>query len=132
MSGALVDATVTALRAYAPFDRMGAKSLRFLASRLQLAYYPRGAAIVKPEDGVAQRLYILKQGRARGGAAGVLPGAVDVVLGAGECFPLGALVGNRATVYAFTADEDCFCFTTGTRSTVPPAASRISLADAEK
>lgn len=109
MSGTLEDATVAALRAHPPFDQMGSKSLRFLAARLQLAYYPRDAAIVTPEGGAVERLYILKQGRVRG-AAGAMPGAVDVVLGAGECFPLGALVGNRATVYTYRADEDCFCW----------------------
>jgi CBS domain-containing protein len=101
---------VAALRAHSPFDQMGSKSLRFLASRLQLAYYPRGAEIVTPVSGVVQRLHILKQGRVRCGAAGALPGAVDVMMGAGECFPLGALVGQRATVYAYRAEEDCFCW----------------------
>jgi len=111
MSGPLLDATTTALRAYPPFDRMGSKSLRFLASRLQLAYYPRGAAIIGPDSGIAQHLRIIKQGRVRGGAAGAgARGAVDVVMGAGECFPMGALVGSRATVYAYTADADCFCW----------------------
>jgi len=110
MSGSLLDATVAALRTHAPFDQMGSKSLRFLASRLQLAYYPRGTAIVTPEGGVVQRLHILKQGRVRGGATGAFPGAVDVVLGAGECFPLGALVGKRATVFSYRAEEDCFCW----------------------
>ncbi len=110
MSASLQDATVAALRAHPPFDQMGSKSLQFLASRLQLAYYPRGATIVAPESGVVQRLHILKQGHVRGGAGGALPGTVDVVMGAGECFPLGALAGGRATVYTYKADEDCFCW----------------------
>jgi len=109
MAGSLQDATVAALRAHPPFDQMGSKSLGFLAARLQLAYYPRGTVIVAPESGVVQRLHILKQGRVRGGASGT-PGTVDVVMGAGECFPLGAMVGKRATVYAYRADEDSFCW----------------------
>lgn len=110
MSGSLQDATVAALRAHAPFDLMGSKSLGFLAARVQLAYYPRGTAIVAPESGVVQRLHILKQGRVRGGASGALPAAVDVVMGAGECFPMGALVGKRAVAYTYRADTDCFCW----------------------
>ncbi len=105
-AAALQDATVTALRAYPPFDQMGSKSLRLLASALQLAYYPRGADIVTPEQGVVQRLRIVKQGRVRGGATG----AVDVVIGVGECFPLGALVGKRAVAFTYRAEEDCFCW----------------------
>lgn len=110
MAGSLQDATVVALRTHPPFDRMGSKSLGFLAARLQLAYYPRGAVIVAPESGVVQRLHILKQGRVRGGASAGTPGTVDVVMGPGESFPLGAMVGKRATVYAYRADEDCFCW----------------------
>ena len=81
MAGSLQDATVTALRAHPPFDGIGTKSLQFLAGRLQLAYYPRGTAIVAPGDGPVQRLHILQQGRVRGGAVGALPGASDVVMG---------------------------------------------------
>jgi len=110
MSASLHEATATALRAHPPFDRMGSKPLAFLAARLQLAYYPRGATIVAPEAGVVQRLHILKQGRVRGGVGGSMPGMVDVVMGPGECFPLGALTGGRATVYTYKADEDCFCW----------------------
>ena len=110
MSASLQEATATALKAYPPFDQMGSKSLEFLAARLQLAYYPRGARIVAPEGGVVQRLYILKQGRVRGSAGGSLPGTVDVVMGPGECFPLGALAGERATVYTYRAEADCFCW----------------------
>ena len=110
MSALLLEATVTALKAHPPFDQMGSKSLRVLASRLQLAYYPRGTAIVTPEGGVVQRLHILKQGQVRGAAAGTLRGAVDVVMGVGECFPLGAMLGQRATVYTYRAEEDSFCW----------------------
>jgi CBS domain-containing protein len=89
---------------------MGSKSLAFLAARLQLAYYPKGAVILAPEGGEVRSLHILKQGRVRGSAAGALRGTGDVVMGAGECFPLGALVSRRAVVYAYTAEEDCFCW----------------------
>jgi len=113
MAGSLQDATSAALRTHPPFDQMGSKSLGFLASRLQLAYYPRGAVIVAPEGGVVQRLHILKQGKVRGGATASTPGTVDVILGAGECFPLGAMVGKRATVYTYRAEEDSFCWELG-------------------
>lgn len=109
MAGSLQEATVTALKAHPPFDQMGSKSLGFLAGRLRLAYYPQASEIVGPDSGPVRNLYIVKQGRVRGGAGG-LRGAVDVVLGIGECFPVGALVGRRATVYTYRADEDSFCW----------------------
>ncbi len=108
----LHEATIAALKAYPPFDHVGASSLRFLAARLQLGYYPRATAIVTPEGGVVQTMYIIKQGRVRGFASGgsEARAAADVALGAGECFPLGALAGRRAVVYTYRAEEDCFCW----------------------
>jgi len=100
----LVAATIAALRRHAPFDQMEPAPLGFLAARLKLAYYPRGQHIVGPGN-PTERLYIIKQGsvrRARGGP--------EIVLGQGECFPIGALIGRRATVYDYAAEEDCFCW----------------------
>jgi CBS domain-containing protein len=37
-------------------------------------------------------------------------GTADVVLGAGESFPMGALAGRPATVYTYRADVDTFCW----------------------
>ena len=107
---ALVALTIGTLREHAPFDEMDADSLRFLAARLAVAYYPRGAAIVGPEGGMVERLFIVKQGQVRG--SGRLAGqpAADAVLGAGECFPLGALIARRAVVFTYSAEEDVFCW----------------------
>jgi CBS domain-containing protein len=105
----LVRATIRELRQHPPFDAMEAAALRHLALRLRLGYHSRGQALVGPESGVADRLYIIKQGQVRGGG-GPAPAAADVVLGPGECFPIGALTGRRATVYGYRAEDDCFCW----------------------
>jgi CBS domain-containing protein len=96
---------IPALREHAPFDEMEADALVFLAAHLRLAYYARGELLVGPDSGSVQRLYIVKQGSVRGGS-----GAAEVVLGPGECFPLGALVGRRPTVYRYEAKSDSFCW----------------------
>jgi CBS domain-containing protein len=96
---------IAPLRTHAPFDEMEPAALEFLARHLALAYYPRGQVVVGPESGAVERLYIVKQGAVRGSG-----GAADVVLGPGECFPLGALAARRATVYTYRADSDCFCW----------------------
>ncbi len=107
----LLQATVEALAAHAPFDVMGAVALRRLAARLRLGYHPRGATIIGPEGGVADRLFIVKQGQVRGTAApDVARATADVLLGVGECFPIGALIGRRATSNAYRAEEDSFCW----------------------
>jgi CBS domain-containing protein len=107
----LLESTVAALGQHAPFDAMEPAALRRLAACLRLGYHPRGATIVGPESGVADRLYIVKQGHVRGAAAAAAARATaDVVLGIGECFSIGALIGRRATSYTYRADEDCFCW----------------------
>jgi CBS domain-containing protein len=105
---ALAPAVVAALRQHAPFDEMDAASLRFLVGRLRLAYYPRDAVVLAPDNGTADRLCVIKQGSVRGGA-----GAAELVMGAGECFPIGALIGRRATFYTYRAAEDCFLWELG-------------------
>ena len=100
---------VEALAAHAPFDALAPAELRRMAARLRLGYHPRGGVLVGPESGVADRLFIVKQGRVRGGASDQ-PTAADVILGAGECFPVSALFGRRATVYTYRAEADCFCW----------------------
>ena len=107
---ALAALTIDALREHPPFDEMEGEALRFLAGRLAVAYHARGALIVDPQSGAADRLHIVKQGRVRGsGRDGGGPMA-DVVLGPGECFPMGALVGRRATAYGYVAEADTFCW----------------------
>ena len=96
---------IASLKAHAPFDEMEPAALEFLARHLSLGYHPRGQVVVGPESGAVERLYIVKQGAVRGSG-----GAADVLLGPGECFPLGALTGRRATVYTYRADSDCFCW----------------------
>lgn len=106
----LLQSTMDALAAHSPFDALEPGVLRRLAGRLGLAYYAAGQAILAPGSGIADRLYIVKQGRVRGGASEGAAQAADVVLGQGECFPIGALVGRRATAYTYRAERDSFCW----------------------
>jgi CBS domain-containing protein len=104
-ASAVAAATQQALRRHAPFDELEPAALEFLASRLALAYHARGARIAGPDDGLAARLHILKQGRVRRSGGGP-----EVALGAGEMFPIGALLGRRPTVYSYDAEQDCFAW----------------------
>jgi CBS domain-containing protein len=103
-----IAAVLDALRGHPPFDAMAPAAMRRLARALQLAYHRRGALIIGPHSGPADRLYIIKQGRVRGAPQSGAP--AEVALGPGECFPIGALVGRRATAYSYSAGEDCFCW----------------------
>ena len=108
----LLQSTIEALSAHAPFDILEPEALRRLAARLSVGYYPRGQAVIAPDGGVVDRFYIVKQGRVRGGAAAAAgaENPADVVLGPGECFPVGALIGRRVTAYTYRAERDCFCW----------------------
>ena len=91
----LVSTTIAELRRFAPFDEMEPEAIGFLAARLRIAYYPRGASIVGPESGEVDRLYLIRKGavrRSRGGP--------ELILSPGECFPIGALIGRRAASYS--------------------------------
>jgi len=96
---------IASLKAHAPFDEMEPAALDYLSQRLRLAYHPRGTLIVGPQSGPVDRMCIIKQGAVRGSG-----GVADVLLGPGESFPLGALVGRRATIYDYRAEADTFCW----------------------
>jgi len=91
---------------------MEPEALRFLASRLKLAYHAAGASIAGPGGGAADRLHIVKQGTVRGSPATGMRAEklVDLVHGPGECFPVGALIGRRETAYQYRADSDVFAY----------------------
>ena len=113
MAGQIVRATIADLKAHPPFDRMEGEALQFLATRLQVAYYPKGVEVVGPSGGVVARLYIVKKGSVRSSASGLPAGeraSVDAVRGAGECFPIGALIGRRQTQYSYRTEEDSFLY----------------------
>ena len=85
--------------------------LDFLAARLALAFYPNQSVIADPQQGEARTFYIIKQGRVRGETAEADDGAWE--LGAGECFPIGALLACRPVHTVHRAVEDSFCFELG-------------------
>lgn len=91
---------------------MEPEALRFLASRLKLAYHAAGETLIAPGQGAVAHLRIVKQGVVHGApAAGSrAEKLVDLVHGPGECFPVGALIGNRDTAYHYRAETDAFVY----------------------
>jgi len=90
------------LARHPPFDELEPALLARLAAGVSLAFHPRGATVASPDAGVADRLYIVKQGCVVGGAGNAL--------GPGECFPVEALVGRRAPDETYRAERDTFCW----------------------
>ena len=113
MAERLIQATIADLGAHAPFDRMEAPALRFLAAHLSIAYFAKGSEVTGPSAGDADCLYIVKKGAVVGESPGVSTGkraGVEVSLGAGECFPLAAMAARRASGYRYRTLEDSFLY----------------------
>ena len=111
-SNSLNQQTVEQLKRHAPFDRMEQEHLQWLAERLRVGYYAKGEVILSPEQGVAARFFIIKQGEVKG-KQGLLLNEEEAVmheLQEGECFPFGALLSRRPVTSTYRACEDVFCF----------------------
>jgi CBS domain-containing protein len=102
---------VAFLRNHAPFDHMAEDDVYYLANQLKLSFFATGEAIAGPEQGPADRLFIIKQGRIRGESSNGdedKKGAWELV--GGETFPIGALLARRPVSTVHRAVEDTFVF----------------------
>lgn len=73
--------------------------LAYLVEQCQLRFYGQGESIIKPADGPVEHFYIVKQGRVVGERPHTAKGGTETTfeITTGECFPLAALLGERAT-----------------------------------
>jgi len=108
----LVGASTDFLRNFSPFNRMEPEALAFVAERAVLAFHPRGTDILTTEMGVPRHFYIVQRGKvqARQTGATAVTEYASLSLGAGECFPIGAISAQRPSTNAYVAVEDSFCF----------------------
>lgn len=99
------------LRGHLPFSSMEEEALRFLASHLDLGYYPAGTVILDPASDVPQILHIIQRGTVQVTPfAGQGGDAQPVSLGSGECFSVSAMLEKRAVVSPYTAVTDVFSY----------------------
>ncbi len=110
-----IHGTMEFLRKYPPFNQMDSARLAFLVEHCQLRFYAAGETIIAPDDGVVQHFYIVKQGLVVGERPHSAKGGTETTfeIASGECFPLAALLGERATRTAHLAGEDTFCLLLG-------------------
>jgi CBS domain-containing protein len=112
MSGAIHSSQLMFFSAYAPFDRMDAAHLQWMLEHMQLAYYAKGEVIISPEQGIAERFLVIKQGMVHGeqDVAHATEEDTWMELAEGECFPLGALLASRPVASVYRAGKDTFCY----------------------
>lgn len=95
---------------HAPFDRMQREHLLWMLERMQLAYYEKGEVIAEPQQGAATRFFVIKQGLVHGARIASTSEDAVLELDEGECFPVGALLAQRAVTSEYRAASDVFCF----------------------
>lgn len=106
----LFSAAIDFLRLHAPFDRMEADALRFLAEHIKLAHYPQNARILASEMGVARTLHIVQRGKVRAKAATDGSDPSSLTLGPGQCFSIGALMAQQSSSTSYIARDEVFCY----------------------
>ncbi|MGK9416847.1 putative nucleotidyltransferase substrate binding domain-containing protein [Pseudomonas cedrina] len=106
-----IHGTLQFLQRFPPFNQMENAHLAFLVEQCQLRFYGPGDSILKPSGGPVEHFYIVKQGRVVGERPGLHQEAAETTfeITTGECFPLAALLGERATRTEHKAAEDTFC-----------------------
>lgn len=97
---------------HAPFDRMELNHVMWMMERMKLGYYAEGEIIVSPDQGLADRFLVIKQGVVHGEQNVAKASDADtwLELMEGECFPLGALLANRPVASVYRAGSDTFCY----------------------
>ncbi|WP_174244844.1 putative nucleotidyltransferase substrate binding domain-containing protein [Pseudomonas sp. S35] len=102
-----IHGTLQFLQRFPPFNQMENAHLAFLVEQCQLRFFGPGDSILKPSGGPVEHFYIVKQGR----VVGERPDSAETTfeITTGECFPLAALLGERATRTEHKAAEDTFC-----------------------
>jgi CBS domain-containing protein len=106
-----IQGTLQFLQRFPPFNQMEHAHLAYLVEQCQLRFYAPGESIIKPADGAVEHFYIVKQGRVVGERPHTAKGGTETTfeITTGECFPLAALLGERATRTEHLAAEDTFC-----------------------
>ena len=107
-----IHGTMEFLRKYPPFNQMEPGHLAYLVENCQLRFYSEGDCIISPDDGVVEHFYIVKQGRVHGQRPHTSKRGTETTFEVivGECFPMAALMGERATRTGHFAAEDTFCY----------------------
>ncbi|MHA6495066.1 putative nucleotidyltransferase substrate binding domain-containing protein [Pseudomonas borbori] len=106
-----IQGTMEFLQKFPPFNLMETAHLAYLVENCQLRFYGEGETIIKPTDGPIEHFYIVKQGRVHGQRPHSARRGTETTfeITTGECFPLAALIGERATRTEHLAADDTFC-----------------------
>jgi CBS domain-containing protein len=97
-------ATQRFLRGHLPFSAMSDADLEFLVGAATLGYFPVDTLIVDGRS-APDEFYILSRGHVARRGAGA-----ELVIGPGECFPVGPLLSGAGGGFDYRSTEDAFCY----------------------
>lgn len=108
-SPGLVEQLRREMQRFLPFSQMAPEHLDLLVVQSTQAYFAPGEQVLAPEDGPPQHLYYLRQGAVTGRRGLAEMAATGFEYEAGDLFPVGALLGQRAVTATYHATQDTFC-----------------------
>ncbi len=93
-----------------PFDAMAEPALTRLVLGAEQRYFAPGEILLEPADGPARQLHVVKSGLvvARHGLADLEPSGLGWQYELGDCFPMAALMNERAVTATYSAETDVF------------------------
>lgn len=109
------------LMRFLPFSQMPPEQVDRWIAASRLAYFAPGEVLLSPAQGAVAELFWVRRGEVSG-QRGPADSAGAFSLGAGDAFPVGALLGARPVTATYTAREDVMCLLT-------PATAVRALAD---
>ena len=111
-----------------PFAQMSAAHVDQFVSGATQVYYAPGEVVLHPASGPVQALLCIRQGSVTG-RRGMAEMAGQFEYVAGDLFPVGAVLGQRAVTATYTANEDTFCLLLPAERVQQLAAASPSFAD---
>jgi CBS domain-containing protein len=101
------------LRRFPPFDNLESDALAFLDAHLKLERFPAASVLIAPETGAPTHLFILAKGSVRATPVNAVADSTDteLSLGAGDCFPIGAISGKRVSTNRYIALTEIEAYT---------------------
>lgn len=104
------------LSRYAPFAQMDPADVRRFVEGSSQVYFAPGEAVLTPSDGAVTHLMLIRQGTVTGRNSPAVTNtntnghtASAFQYAAGDLFPIGAVMGQRAVTSWYHATEDVFC-----------------------
>ena len=96
------------LHRYVPYTQMRPVHQEYLAMYLEQVFYAENDIILKSEDGLVDRFYIIKQGSVSVEKEPLR--IAETILGPGDCFPITGLLQNSAVNFQHRAIKSTICY----------------------